>query len=332
MKREPQNRRISNIQPEKVGRCAVCVLSILLVLLFGAIVWASCDHTISQITFSNANAPIHTTDGNYYRGEIHTFDKTVGICTVTAYLSYATQEIAPWNTTYYTLKLWGVDDNDNMTTLLATSQDVYLGGNWTLQGDDNWTRTRKTFHFYNPIRVPAGRVAITVSDGNSTAHPTNYHAWNRAPAVTGTKACSWTATYGGNCTDEYSQMMEVKYVEAPFLTANPYCFRYLMYAECSSAEYPHMGWVEIPEWSAYGLNMCEMDDNMTVACELPDAIKALPGNHKIKARFLPPDGNVTNASHWSHLRYRITDSGGTDPTITNHSHGDYSATITGGHN
>lgn len=475
MKSEPQNRRISSIQPQRVGGCAIWVLSVALVLFLGAIVWASCDHSITQTTFADYNGTIHTSTGNYYRGEIRTFDQTVGICTVTAYIAH--QAGGYPSARSYTLKLWSVDGNSSLTTLLGTAENVYQGGNWTLVGDDNWTRTRKTFRFYNPVRVPAGRVAITINDGNNTAHPINYHAWVRGPSETGVESCAWTslgngvdpvaaiegqfgdynvatdtdntilvwtstgnavwtketsgshdgvdvarsgaiansqsssisttvtgpgdltfwwnvsselnydyfsfyidaalqtgrisgpshaweqksytltagphtltwtyakdgASIGGtdqawldqvtfsnltpptpyvpptdNCTTEYSQMMEITYVETPFLTAN----------------WSYVGWpyLHIPEWSAYDADWCSMlDDNITVACELPDAIKAKPGNYKVKARFCHSDNNATRCSSWAHLPYKITDQGGGQTAITNHSHGDTSATITGTH-
>lgn len=328
MKSEPQNRRISNIQPQKVGGCAVWVFSVLLVLVFGAIVWAECARSITNTTYQDSLAPIHTTTGNYYRGGIYTLDEAVGICTVTAYLCNDGNRTSSG----YSLKLWSANADDNLTTLLSTSQDVYLGGNWTIQPDDNVTRCRKTFHFYEPVRVPAGRLAIAINDSDSTTHPLHFHSWVRGPAATGVEACAWTTTGGGNCTAEAAPMIEVAYVETPFLTATPYCHKWQVGAPPYTwvcPDYPSMGWLQIPEWAGYGMEWCQMTDNSTVACELPSAIEAHPGNYKLRGRFVPPDGNLTNASAWGHFRYKIVDSGGGETAVRNHTHGDHSATITG---
>lgn len=321
----------------RITQCFALTLIVLHVVSFVTLVYAGCGRSITQTTFADYNGTIHTTDGNYYRGEIHTFDRSVGICTVTAYISFRAGGLPSVNT--YSLNLYAVNDSDNMTTLLGTSDNTYHGGNWTLQGEDNWTRTRKVFHFYHPVKVPAGRVAIVIHDNNSTAHPNNYHAWNRSVAVEGSKACSWTPTKGGNCTDEYSQMMEIGYVHTPYLTAEPNCYMPKVGAPpyyCSKPQSPHAGWLYIPSWKSYGADWCIMDDNITVACELPEGIP--DGTKRIRARFCPPDQNETRCSSYSSMIYRLTRHGGDggvtnydNATITSHFAGENTSTITGIH-
>lgn len=293
--------------------------------------FAGCDHHYLALTGSevpvDCNGTIHTTASDYYRGAIYTFDHGAGICRVTAYLKFTGDD---YNDYTYSARIWSLSD-DNLTTLLGTSTDSYQGGNWT-NHDDNWTATKKIFHFYWPVAVPAGRVAITINDALSTAHPDDYHSWCRAGAKTGQQSCSWDGTGTGNCTDGYSQAMEIDYVETPFLTADPngYYVRvgvppYSFYIDAANPR----GWLEIPAWAPYGMGLCAMDDNITVACELPDAIVETPGNYRVRARFRPPnDDNASHFSNWSHnLRYKVQ----TNPSgsITEHHSGDSTATITG---
>jgi hypothetical protein len=291
---------------------------------------AACERSYTQTTHLDGNGSIHTTDGNYYRGAILTLPKAIGVCSITAYLSYETTEETPDNTVFYTLKIWTVDENNALNSLLATGVDHFQGGNWTASGED-WSETRKTFRFPTVPRLPAGRVAITVNDGKSAAHPTNYHAWRRGPAESGTMACAWDGTSEDNCTDQASQMMEIEYVESPYVTAKPHCYQMSVGAppyDCSTPEHPYMGYLQIPEWAPHGADMCLMSDNMTVACEVP-ADYWVAGNHKLRARFVPPDGNTSQASGWSFLRFRVRDTGGGALSGTNHPSSDTTATITG---
>lgn len=329
------------VRGELLGVVAVLAFCASLLTPYASPTFAGCDHHYLAITGSevpvDCNGTIHTTTADYYRGAIYTFDHGAGICRVTAYLKYAGDNATLWNDYTYTAKIWSLS-GDNLATLLGTSTDSYQGGNWT-NHDDNWTATKKVFHFYWPVAVPAGRVAITVSDSSSTAHPDDYHSWCRAGAKTGQEACSWDGTAAGSCTDEYSQAMEIDYVETPFLTADPsgYYLRigappYTFYTDYSNPR----GWLEIPEWAPYGADLCEMDDNITVACEVPTAIVEAPGNYQVRARFRPPnDDNASHYSNWSHaLRYKVMarpDGGATnDPIgITQHHSGDSTATITG---
>ncbi len=315
------------------GVVAVLAFCASLLTPYASPAWAGCDHHYLALTGSevpvDCNGSIHATTSDYYRGAIYTFDHGAGICRVTAYLKF-TGGVDDWDGYTYTAKIWSLS-GDNLATLLGTSTDSYLGGNWT-NHDDNWTATKKIFHFYWPVKVPAGRVAITISDAAASAHPDNYHSWCRSGPKAGQEACSWTGSYEGTCTTEYSQAMEIDYVETPFLTAQPngdyrrigappYIFYISYYGK-------PRGWIEIPEWKQFGADLCEMDDNVTVACEIPSAVMSKPGNYNIRARFRPPnDNNASHFSRWSDLfRFRVDSS---SPTITQHPSGATSATITG---
>src|SRR5574343_1827386 len=161
---------------------------------------AACERSYTQTTHLDGNGSIHTTDGNYYRGAILTLTKAIGVCSITAYLSYETTEKTFDNTVFYTLKIWTVDENNALDSLLATGVGHFQGVNWTSSVED-WSETRKTFRFPTVPRLPAGRVAITVNDGKSAAHPTNYHAWRRRPAENGTMECACDTTSEDTCRD-----------------------------------------------------------------------------------------------------------------------------------
>lgn len=327
-------REALGVRGELRGVVAVLAFCASLLTPHSSPLFAGCDHHYQAITGSevpvDCNGTIHTTTADYYRGATYTFDHGAGICRVTAYLKYTEDNATLWNDYTYTAKIWSLS-GDNLATLLGTSTYSYQGGNWT-NHDDNWTAAKKIFHFYWPVAVPAGRVAITINDASSSAHPDDYHSWCRAGAKTGQEACSWDGAYTGNCTDEYSQAMEIDYVETPFLTADPNNGYYI---RVGGPPYPFTandnprGWIEIPEWAPYGANLCEMDDNMTVACELPDALVDTPGNYRVRARFRPPnDDNASHYSVWSHnLRYKVKSS--PSGSFTQHHSGDSTATITG---
>lgn len=306
--------------------------ALILVCAPAGLVWAGCDQHYLALTGSevpvDCNGSIHATTSDYYRGAIYTFDHGAGICRVTAYLKFTGDD---WNDYIYTAKIWSLS-GDNLATLLGTSTVNYQGGNWT-NHDDNWTATKKVFHFYWPVGVPAGRVAITINDTAVSAHPDDYHSWCRAGAKTGQQACAWNTSYEGTCTDEYSQAMEIDYVEAPYLTADPNGYHLRLgappwYFSVNNYDNPR-GWLEIPAWEPYGANLCEIDDNITVACKVPDALVSTPGYYTFKARFRPPnDDNASHFSPWSDtFHYRV----GPSPSnvITNHPVGSTSATITG---
>lgn len=312
-------------------RVTLLLLLLSLFTLHHSLAFAGCDHHYLALTGSevpvDCNGSIHATTSDYYRGAIYTFDHGAGICRVTAYLKFTGDD---YNDYSYSAKIWSLS-GDNLATLLGSSTDSYQGGNWT-NHDDNWTATKKIFHFYWPVAVPAGRVAITINDAAASAHPDDYHSWCRAGAKTGQEACSWDGTGAGSCTDEYSQAMEIDYVATPFLTADPKG----EYSRIGAPPYTflinyydHRGWLEIPEWAPYGANLCEVDDNITVACELPDAIADTPGDYRVRARFRPPnDDNASHYSNWSHaLRYKVKSS--PSGTITQHHSGDSTATVTG---
>jgi len=284
---------------------------------------ASCDHIYSNTANPNGqSSPIASEDANYYRGAILDVDSSRGICSVTAYLSALAGTITSQN---FRVRIWSLD-GDNLGSLLGTSDDSFcdLGG--------NWTATPKTFHFRAPIHVPSGRIAVMVYNGNTSA--TNYAGWDQVPAATGNKACSWSWSTGdGNCTIEYSYRMEVQYVDSPYLTATPRCSNLTVGAPpyCYvGPNYSYMGYLEIPEWTKYGANLCKMDDNITIACEVPGELM-LSGNHKLRARFCPRAEYVPAVEgQFGDLNY-ATDTDNTTLTWTTGGDADWTLQTSGSH-